>query len=190
MAAVHALTSFPTRTSAVLRGKWVLEALLGDKIKPPPPGTPALEDVVKGTESLTLRQQLEIHRENPECSSCHDKMDPLGFGMENFDVLGRWREEQNGLAIDATGVLPSGKEFKGPAGLKEVLMERKKEVMRLLVRKMVGYAYGRELTKFDRCVVDRTMEELERNNYRASILVEQIALSTPFRHRFYPKQET
>ena len=190
MAAVHALTSYPLRTSPVLRGKWVLESLLGERVKPPPPGVPALEEEGEKAKTLTLREQLELHRENPDCASCHDKMDPLGFGMENFDVLGRWREEERGLKIDSSGTLPSGKSFTGPVGLKTVLMERKEDVLKLLVRKMVGYAYGRELTKFDSCVVDKAMEHLEKNGYRASILIEQIALSTPFRHRFYPKQET
>ena len=190
MAAVHALTSYPLRTSPVLRGRWVLESLLGEKVKPPPPDVPALEEESEKAKGLTLREQLELHRENPDCASCHDKMDPLGFGMENFDVLGKWREEERGLKIDSTGTLPSGKSFTGPAGLKSVLMERKEDVLKVLVRKMVGYAYGRELTKFDECVVDKTLEQLEKNGYRASILIEQIALSTPFRHRFYPKQET
>jgi hypothetical protein len=115
-------------------------------------------------------------------------MDPLGFSLENFDVLGRWRDTERGLPIDARGVLPSGEEFSGPAGLKSILLQRKDEVMKHLVRKMAGFAFGRELNKFDQCVVDRTLEALKTNDYRASILIEQIATSFPFRHRFYPKQ--
>jgi hypothetical protein len=190
MAAVHALTSYPLRTSPVLRGRWVLEALLGEKVPPPPPDVPALEETAQKAGHVSLREQLKIHRQKSECAGCHDKMDPLGFGMENFDNLGRWREQDNGFAIDAQGTLPNGQTFTGPAGLKTILIARKKEVMKHLVRKMTGYAYGRELNKFDECVVDRALEALEKNDYRAWVLVEQIALSFPFRHRFYPKFET
>lgn len=190
MAAIHTLTSFPLRTSPVLRGRWVLEALLGEKVPPPPPDVPALEETGEKAGHVSLREQLKIHRQKADCAGCHDKMDPLGFGMENFDNLGRWREEQNGFPIDAQGTLPSGDSFTGPAGLKKILMSRKNDVMRHLVKKMVGYAYGRELNRFDDCVVKQTVEALERNNYRASVLIEQIALSFPFRHRFYPKFES
>ena len=188
MAAVHALTSFPLRSSPVLRGRWVLEALLGEKVPPPPPDVPALEEHSEKNANLSLREQLQTHRTKGECAACHDKMDPLGFGLENFDALGRWRDTDRGQPIDARGTLPSGESFTGPAGLKKILMGRKDDVIRHLVRKMIGYAYGRELNRFDDCVVDRTMEALQKNNYRPSVLVEQIALSFPFRHRFYPKQ--
>ena len=187
MAAVHAATSFPLRTSPVLRGKWLMESFLGDKVKPPPPDVPALEQSGSAT-NLSLREQLEKHRSKSECASCHDKIDPLGFGLENFDVLGRWRDSDRGHPIDAQGTLPSGQSFTGPTGLKNLLMERKDDIMKHLVRKMTGYAFGRELNQFDQCVVDRTMEALQKNNYRASVLIEQIATSFPFRHRFYPKQ--
>ena len=187
MAAVHALTSFPLRTSPVLRGRWVLEALIGEKVKPPPPDVPAFEETQSKTKDLPLRAQLELHRQKAECASCHDKMDPLGFGMENFDVLGRWREQDGAHPIDANGTLPSGETFTGPAGLKKILMSRKDDVMKHLVRKMTGYAYGRELNRFDDCVVDKAMEALRKNDYKPSVLVEHIALSFPFRHRFYPR---
>lgn len=188
MAAVHALTSYPLRTSPVLRGKWVMESLLGDKVKPPPEDVPALEEGESGT-TLSLREQLEKHRTKAECAACHDKMDPLGFGLENFDVLGRWRESDRGHAIDAQGTLPSGQTFTGPTGLKSLLIERKDDIIKHLVRKMTGYAFGRELNQFDQCVVNRAMETLQKNDYRSSVLVEQIATSFPFRHRFYPKQD-
>ncbi|HTD85590.1 MAG TPA: DUF1585 domain-containing protein, partial [Candidatus Binatia bacterium] len=162
------------------------ESLLGDKVKPPPADVPALEQSGDAV-NLSLREQLEKHRLKSECASCHDKMDPLGFGLENFDVLGRWRETDHDHPIDAQGTLPSGQTFAGPAGLKSLLMERKDDIIKHLVRKMTGYAFGRELNQFDQCVVDRTMEALQKNNYRASVLIEQIAMSFPFRHRFYPK---
>jgi hypothetical protein len=190
MAAVHALTSFPLRTSPVLRGRWVLESMLGEKVKPPPPDVPALEEHSEKAKNLSLREQLEQHRLKAECASCHDKMDPLGFGMENFDVLGRWRDTDRGQPIDSKGTLPNGDSFTGPAGLKTILMSRKDEVIKHLVRKMMGYAYGRELNKFDNCVVDKAMEALKNNEYKPSVLIEHIVLSFPFRHRFYPKLET
>lgn len=189
MAAVHALTSYPMRTSPVLRGKWVLESLLGEKVNPPPPDTPPLEERSEEAARLTLREQLELHRAKPECASCHSKMDPLGFGLENFDVLGRWRATDRGQPIDARGVLPSGEQFIGPSGLKAHLLARKDDVIKHLARKMAGFAFGRELTQFDECVIDQALKALQANQYRASILVEQIATSFPFRHRFYPKQE-
>jgi hypothetical protein len=187
MAAVHALTSYPTRTSPVLRGKWVMESLLGERVKPPPPETPPLEETQKKVAHLSLRQQFELHRSAPECASCHVMMDPLGFGMENFDVLGRYRIADGPHPIDASGKLPSGESFTGATGLKKILMDRKDNVMKHLIRKMTGYAFGRELNKFDNCVVDKALEAMQKDNYRPSILVEHIALSFPFRHRFYPR---
>lgn len=189
MAAVHAMNSYPLRTSPVLRGRWVLESLLGEKVPPPPEGTPTLEEEKVAASPLTLRQQLETHRSKPECAACHDKMDPLGFGMENFDVLGRWRTSDKGQPIDTKGTLPSGKSFEGPSGLKDVLMERKEALLKHLARKMTGFALGRELNKYDDCVVDRAMQAMQDREYRAWALVESIAMSFPFRHRFYPKQE-
>jgi uncharacterized protein DUF1592/uncharacterized protein DUF1588/uncharacterized protein DUF1587/uncharacterized protein DUF1595/uncharacterized protein DUF1585/cytochrome c len=188
MAAVHALTSYPLRTSPVLRGKWVLESLVGEKVKPPPPDTPTLQQGAEKIGPVSLREQLDKHRSQADCASCHSRMDPLGFGLENFDVLGRWRDTDSGQPIDAEGTLPSGDKFTGPTGLKAHLMERKDSVIKHLVRKMAGFAFGRELNRFDECVIDRTMETLQTNNYRASIMLEQIATSFPFQHRFYPKQ--
>lgn len=190
MAAVHTVTSYPTRTSPVLRGRWILEALLGDKVPPPPPDVPPLAEEKDGIVHASVRQQLEVHRVNPECAACHDKMDPLGFGLENFDVVGRWRDQDRGTQIDARGTLPSGEMFEGPAGLKTVLMARKEKFLRHLARKMTGFAFGRELNKFDDCVIDRAVEALEAGDYRASLLVENIVLSYPFRHRFYPKHDS
>ncbi len=189
MAGIDVLTSFPTRTSPVLRGRWMLDALLGDKIPPPPPDVPALnEEAAAKPGGLSLRKQLEAHRTKAECASCHNKMDPLGFGLENYDVLGRWREELNGEPVDAKGTLPSGEVYEGPAGLKKVLMARKDQIMRHLARKMTGFAFGRELNKFDDCVIDDAMKSLEQNDWRATVLIETIAMSYPFQHRFYPKQ--
>jgi hypothetical protein len=190
MAGVHALTSYPLRTSPVLRGRWVIESLLGEKIPPPPPEVPALDDKAAETHSgLSLRKQLEQHRLKAECAACHDKMDPLGFGLENFDVLGRWRDELHGERVDAKGTLPSGEAYEGPAGLKQVLLGRKEKIIRHLARKMTGFAFGRELNKFDNCVIDDAMTALANNDWRATVLVETIAMSYPFQHRFYPKHD-
>lgn len=189
MAAVDAVTSFPLRTSPVLRGRWILESLLGDKINPPPPDVPALSEVAARTHGLTIRQQLELHRKNPECAACHDKMDPLGFGLQNFDVLGRWRDQMNGHPLDTTGKLPTGETYQGVAGLKKILLERKDKIMRHLVRKMTGFAFGRELNRFDNCVIDDAMKALENNGWRATVLIESIATSYPFQNRFYPKHD-
>jgi hypothetical protein len=161
--------------------------LLGEKIPPPPPGVPALNEQAAETAGLSLRKQLEQHRLQAECASCHDKMDPLGFGLENFDVLGRWRDQLHGAPLDAQGTLPSGEVYEGPAGLKKVLLARKEKIIRHLARKMTGFAFGRELNQFDNCVIDDAMKALEHNAWRASVLIETIALSYPFQHRFYPK---
>ncbi len=189
MAAVHTLTSYPLRTSPVLRGRWILESLLGDRVPPPPPDVPALDEEAEVDSSLSLREQLELHRAQAECAACHDKMDPLGFGLENFDALGRWRDTDRGQPIDARGELPGGTSFSGPDGLKELLMSRKDQILRHMVKKLTGYAFGRELNKFDDCVVDRAMERMELEGYRPSLLMEEIAGSFPFKHRYYPQPE-
>jgi hypothetical protein len=184
-AAVLTATSYPLRTSPVLRGKWVLEDLLGSKVPPPPPGAGDLPPDDVNPDKLTLRQRLEKHRTKAECASCHARMDPLGFGLENFDPVGRWRTEQNGAPVDAAGELPSGEKFGSPAELKAVLLKRKNEFARHLTRKLLGYAFGRDLNKFDECVISDSLKALEANDYRAEALVEQVVLSYPFRYRYW-----
>lgn len=187
LAAVHTVTSYPLRTSPVLRGKWVLEELLGSHVPPPPPGVPSLPADDAKHEGLTFRQQLEQHRKNPECASCHARMDPLGFGLENFDAVGQYRTQIAGQAIDTTGILPSGEKFNNPVELKRVLMSKKDEIMRNLTKKMLGYALGRSLNKFDRCVIDDAMKAMKADEYKAITLIETIVLSHPFQHRFAKK---
>jgi mono/diheme cytochrome c family protein len=188
MSGILLVTSHPDRTSPVLRGRWVLEALLGSRVPPPPPGTPELEESHESDEQLTLRQRLEEHRKNPSCASCHSRMDPIGFGLENFDRLGRWRVTDAGQPIDTAGKMPSGATFSGPDELKQLLLTRKKhELLRNLTKKMLGYALGRGLNKLDQCVVRETLEALKKNDNRASVLIEQIVLSYPFQHRYYKK---
>jgi hypothetical protein len=135
--------------------------------------------------ALTIRQQLEKHREKAECASCHARMDPLGFGLENFDALGRWRTEQNGQPVDSTGVLPTGEKFSGPAELKKLLLEKRRpDYLRNLSRKALGYALGREIRRVDMCVVRNCVLALEKGDFRASRLLETIVLSYPFSHRY------
>lgn len=184
MAAILTATSHPLRTSPVLRGKWVLSQLLGDRVPPPPPDVPTLPEDDRDLNGLTFRETLEVHREDPACASCHERMDPIGFGLENFGPIGRWRTKQGGFPIDAKGVLPSGEAFDGPVELKTILMQRKDQFARNLSRKMLGYALGRSLTRHDNCVINDSMDALKKNEYRASELITEIVLSYPFRHRY------
>jgi len=183
MAAIAAVSSYPNRTSPVLRGKWVLEAMLGTPPPPPPPNVPELKEVHAGEAPKTLRERLEQHRANPLCASCHSRIDPIGFGLENYDVLGRWRTEDAGKPIDAKGVLPDGTSFEGPDQLKIALMAKKDLFIRHLTNKMLGYALGRGLTLEDSCTVDRIVAEVAKNEYKAHTLIQEIVLSVPFRYQ-------
>jgi mono/diheme cytochrome c family protein len=184
-AGILTVTSFPHRTSPVLRGRWVLEELLGAEVPPPPPDVPVLNDGRKGmAPTMTIRQQLEKHRTKAECASCHARMDPLGFGLENFDPLGRWRTEQAGQPLDSTGVLPTGEKFSGPVELKKLLLEKRRaDFLRNLSRKALGYALGREVKRPDMVVVRDCVRALEQGEFRVSRLLETIVLSYPFSHR-------
>ena len=182
-ASILTLTSNPGRTSPVKRGKWVLENILASPPPDPPADVPDLETVQKAKPNATLRQQLEIHRENPVCASCHKVMDALGFGLENFDATGRWRDLDGKNKIDASGELPGGAKFNGPLELSKVLGKRKSEFARCLTEKLLTFALGRELRVQDRCAVDKIVDELETQDYRFSGLVVAIAKSDPFRKR-------
>lgn len=184
MAAILTTTSHPLRTSPVLRGKFVLEQLLGDRVPPPPPDAGTLPEDDEHHDGLSLREALEVHRQRPECAACHERMDPLGFGLENFDPIGRWRVEQAGLPIDTAGELPTGESFSGPAELKQLLLERKDQFTRNFTRKMLGYALGRSLTRYDECVIDDALNAMEEIDWRPSAMFTEIALSYPFRHRY------
>jgi hypothetical protein len=184
LGAVLMAASYPRRTSPVLRGRWILEDLLGSHVPPPPPNVPALEEDPQD-QALTLRQRLEIHRTNPECASCHNRMDPLGFGLENYDVLGRWRDSADGLPVDASGELPSGEAFQGPEELKQVLLRRADELEKHFVRKLLGFALGRDLNKFDQCVIDDCLKALQAEEHRSSAVIETIVTSFPFQHRYF-----
>ena len=180
MAAVLAVSSYPQRTSPVLRGKWILEAILGTPPPPPPPNVPELMEHA-GATPQSLRERLTLHRANPACASCHNRIDPLGFALENYDPLGRWRSEEGGKPVDDTGELPDGTRFAGPEELKAVLLARKEVFLRNLTSKMLGYALGRGLRLEDSCTVDRIVEKLGESDYKAQTLVREIVLSDAFR---------
>lgn len=191
LGAVLASTSYPRRTSPVLRGQWLLAEVLGAHVPPPPPGVPALEETTGNLTAKTMRERLEVHRENPQCASCHNLMDPLGFGLENYDGLGRWRQLDNGLPIDASGTTPNGQLFSGPGELKKVVLSRQDEFKKHFIRKLLGFALGRNLNKFDQCVIDDCLESLEAREQRAAGLIEVICTSYPFQHRYFKApQET
>jgi hypothetical protein len=183
MGAVLAVSSLPHRTSPVLRGKWILETMLGTPPPPPPPDVPSLDENDETLKPSTLRQRLEVHRANPVCATCHDAMDPLGFGLENYDVLGGWRTRVGVARIDAAGELPSGEQFNGPVELKRLLLERKEQFMRNLTRKVLGFALARGLTNEDLCVVESIVGKLESEDYRAQTLMTEIVKSVPFRYK-------
>ena len=181
-ASVLTITSNPTRTSPVIRGKYILEQILGTPPPPPPPNVPELEEAGEGIQLSTLRQKLELHRDKPECATCHEKMDPLGFAFENFDAIGQWRGADGKSPIDPSGALPTGESFNGPRELKSILRERDGFV-RSLVEKMLTFAIGRGLEYYDKCAVDEIMMKLAANDHRFSALISGIVESEPFRKR-------
>ena len=158
MASTLLVTSNPTRTSPVKRGKWILEEILGTPPPPPPPGVSDLPDVEKGAAPKTVRERLEQHRSNPDCAACHARLDPLGFGLEGFDAIGALRDRDDSAPIDAQGVLPDGTKFRGPVELKAVLLTRKVAFARCFAEKLMTYALGRGLEESDRCTVERVAD--------------------------------
>jgi hypothetical protein len=183
MPAVLAVSSFPYRTSPVLRGAWVLDSILGTPPPPPPPDVPALEEVHSGGVARSVRERLTQHRASPACASCHSRIDPIGFALENFDAFGRWRTEDAGKPVDTSGELPDGTKIEGPQQLKNVLLDKKDLFVRNLTRKMLGYALGRGLTLQDGCSVDAIVAQLKDNDYSAQTLIEAIVMSMPFRYQ-------
>lgn len=178
-ASVLTVSSYPTRTSPVIRGKYVLENILNAPPPPPPPNVPSLEESAQGFTG-TLRQQLEKHRADPACASCHNRMDALGFGLENYDAIGAWRTAEAGLPIDSSGALPGGRAFRSPAGLRELLFDQKDDFAECLTEKMLIYALGRGLDKHDRPTVRRIVHSLASDQYRFSRLVLEVVRSAPF----------
>ena len=185
MPGILAVTSFPDRTSPVKRGVWVLEQVLGEHVPPPPPNIPTLEKQDKQTvENLTLRQRTELHVKDPTCANCHKVLDPIGFGLENFDAIGRWRDRDDaGGAIDAAGELPGGKHFTSPKELKAIIAARKSDLARNVTEKLLAYALCRQLEGYDEIVVDQLMQTIAKDGFRMQTLITEIVTSYPFTHR-------
>lgn len=182
MSAILAVSSHPQRTSPVLRGKWLLDAILGTPPPPPPANVPPLEEPT-AAKPRTVRELLTQHRADPVCASCHSRIDPLGFALENYDALGVWRTTDAGKPVDAEGELPDGTKFNGPAELKQVLLRKKDLFLRNLTNKMLGYALGRGLNRRDACVVNDILARVEAGNFSAQTLVQSVVLSMPFRYQ-------
>lgn len=182
-ASVLTVTSNPTRTSPVKRGKWILEQLLGAAPPSPPAGVEELKEEGEGALTGTLRQKMEQHRTKASCANCHAAMDPLGFGLENYDAIGAWRDTDDNQPIDASGTLPDGRGFAGPAELKAVLLERKDEFLRCLAEKLLTYALGRGLETYDKCALDDLVQAMKQKDHRFSALVLAIVESQPFQFR-------
>ncbi len=177
------LTSHAARTSPVLRGKWILDNLLNSPPPPPPATVPTLDESPGNGRKLTTREQVERHRANPACASCHARIDPLGFALENFDVIGRWRARDDGGEIDASGKLPGGAEFSGPQGLRNMLLARSDEFVHATLERLMTYALGRELDARDQPAVREIMRRTEAQGYRFQDLIAAIVDSVPFKMR-------
>jgi hypothetical protein len=178
-ASVLTVSSYATRTSPVLRGKWILENILNAPPPPPPPDVPTL-DVAAVGDSISLRQQMEKHRANATCAGCHGRMDPLGFGLENYDGIGAWRTQDGKFPIDASGKLPDGRTFTGPEGLKTVVLSSRDAFAGCVTEKLLTYALGRGLERYDKPVVAEIVKRAQAGNYRFSSIVLGIVRSMPF----------
>jgi hypothetical protein len=185
MPGILATTSFPTRTSPVNRGVWVLEQVLGEHVPPAPPNVPALEKQnQKQVANLTLRQRTELHRTNAVCANCHKILDPIGFGLENFDAIGRWRDKDDtGGPIDAAGELPGGKRFTSPKELKAIIAARQEDLTRNLTEKLLAYALCRQLDGYDHIIVDQMVKTISNDDHKLQTLITEVVLSYPFLNR-------
>jgi hypothetical protein len=180
---ILALTSHATRTSPVLRGKWILENILGTPPPPPPPDVPSLKEPDKGAKPRSMREQLAEHRASPTCASCHKVMDPLGFALESFDAVGAWRTTEGGRPIDTSGQLADGSSVDGAVTLRQALLERPDVFVGTMIEKLMVYALGRGLTYHDMPAVRRATREAGAEGYRFSAVVLAVARSTPFQYR-------
>lgn len=185
MSATLAATSFPNRTSPVRRGVWVLEQILGERVPPPPADVPELEEQEeKSVDGLTLRQRTELHTSDPVCANCHRVLDPIGFGLENFDAIGRWRDKNEaGVAIDSGGKLPTGSAFSSPAELKQLLAQREDDLARNFAERLMAHALGRQLEGYDEIIVDRLMTQVAKDDFRVKTIISEVITSYLFTHR-------
>ncbi len=184
------VTSYPTRTSPVLRGKWILENILGTPPPAPPPNVPALKENDEGGKVTTVRERMEEHRKNPACATCHRVMDPLGFSLDNFDAIGQWRSKEAGLPIDASGQLADGTKVNGVVDLRRALLLHPERFVGTMTEKLMTYALGRGLEYYDMPVVRSIARDAARNDDRFSSLVKGIVNSTPLQKSRSREAET
>ncbi|MBM3793325.1 MAG: DUF1588 domain-containing protein [Acidobacteria bacterium] len=189
MPALLTVSSHPHRTSPVLRGAFILENILGTPPPPPPPNVPPLEETKEGATPKSVRARLELHRTNPQCASCHSRIDPIGFALENYDVMGRWRDTDGGQPVDAKAEMADGTRIDGPQELKAALLARRDAFTRNLTSKLLGFALGRGLTLADSCTVDAIVTRVREHNYSSQTLLEEIVLSVPFRQQAPPSTQ-
>ena len=185
-ASILTVTSNPTRTSPVKRGRWILEQILGNPPPPPPPNVPELPAGEQDASNAPLRKRMEIHRSNPACANCHAKMDPIGFALENYDPIGSFRTKDGPFDIDPSGDFADGTHFQGPSDLKAIIAEKKEEFLRCLIEKLMTYALGRGIEYYDRPVVEQIVASAPNNNYRFQDILRAIVQSEPFRKRRAP----
>jgi mono/diheme cytochrome c family protein len=185
--AILTVTSYNNRTSTVLRGKWILDNILGAAPPPPPPNVPALNDAKNG-KSMTVRQQMEAHRANPVCASCHTKMDPLGFSLENYDATGAWRTGYAGSLVDASAVMPDGTAFEGPKGLQGILLARKEQFVEAFTERLMTYALARGVEAYDMPAIRKVKYQAAPGGFKAQDIIMGIVTSVPFTMRKTPSQ--
>jgi hypothetical protein len=179
-ASILTATSYPNRTSPVLRGRWLLETMLGAPPPAPPPDVPALKENGPEGERHSVRERLEAHRKNAGCAVCHVRMDPLGFSLENFDALGRWRTVSDGSPIDASASLPDGSRFDGVIGLRALLVSHQEDFVRTFTNRLLVYAIGRGTEYYDWPAIRKVVREAEGDDYRWSAIIMGIVRSVPF----------
>jgi hypothetical protein len=182
MASVLTVSSYATRTSPVLRGKWVLENVLNAPPPPPPPDVQLLDEKTVGTK-MSMREQLKLHRTNPTCASCHNRMDTLGFGLENYDAIGAWRDKDGAFLLDTSGKLPTGETFSGPEQLKKILASDMRPFAECFTEKILTFALGRGLERTDRRAVQAIVNNAATRQYRMQAFILEIVKSTPFQKR-------
>ncbi|HKQ11129.1 MAG TPA: DUF1592 domain-containing protein, partial [Rhizomicrobium sp.] len=185
-ASILTATSYNNRTSVVLRGKWILENILASPPPPPPPNVPALNDAKNG-KLLTVREQMEMHRANPVCASCHTKMDPFGFSLENYNAIGQWRASDAGKLLDVSAILPDGTKFEGPKGLQEVLLSRKEQFVEAFTERLMTYALGRGIEAYDMPSVRAVRYAAAKDGYKMQSIIMGIVQSVPFVMRRTPQ---
>jgi len=176
------VTSYATRTSPVIRGHWILKNLMSSEPPPPPADVPALKDNTVAA-NLSVRERLAEHRANAACASCHNVMDPVGFALENFDAVGRWRDYEAGRPVDASGGLPDGQQFSGVAGLEQGLLSRPEIFVGTMTEKLLTFALGRGVEYLDAPAIRRVVREAAAEEYRFSAIIQSIVRSRPFQMR-------